>query len=62
MAHIEVSSDDRKVVLDIVDLDTEGETWTVAKCRLCGEVVTDRGHFEDTIRAAEVHADQESTR
>lgn len=35
--------------------DENGYTWARTTC---GETVSDRGHFEDTVRAAEVHVDQ----
>ena len=56
MAQIWVVSDDERVVLAVF---TDPETaWTTARCGRCGAEVTDRGHFEDTIEAAEAHADR----
>jgi hypothetical protein len=52
---VQVVSDDGRTVADVV---TSDEGWTVATCRECREEITDRGHFEDTVRAAENHVDQ----
>lgn len=56
MARVQVVSDDGRTVLDVID--ATGESDTVARCRNCGESFSDRGHFEDTVRVAEVHAEQ----
>ncbi len=55
MATVHVVSDDELIVVDIVQ-DDEG--WTTGRCQRCRTVLTDRGHFEDTVQAAGVHADK----
>lgn len=55
MSRLLVVSDDNTHVCEIV---TDEEGQTVARCP-CGAVITDRGHFEDTVRVAEVHVDAE---
>jgi hypothetical protein len=56
MARVQVVADSGLV---IVDISQDGDTgWTTGRCRSCGAVISDRGHFEDTVQAAEVHADQ----
>lgn len=55
MARVQVLSDDGSTV---VEVDTDDEGWTAGLCTGCGEQITDRGHFEDTVQACEVHVDQ----
>lgn len=55
MARVLVVSDDGAV---IVDISRDDEAWTTGRCRACRAEITDRGHFEDTVQACEVHADQ----
>lgn len=54
MARVLVVSDNGATVVPIV---TDDEGWTEGRCP-CGEAISDRGHFEDTVRAAELHVDQ----
>lgn len=54
MARVLVASDDGATVVLIV---TDDEAWTEGRCP-CGEVISDRGHFEDTVSATEMHVDQ----
>jgi hypothetical protein len=49
-----VSADDTVIV--VVSTDDEG--WTSGRCSECHALITDRGHFEDTVQAAVVHVDQ----
>ncbi len=56
MSRLLVVSDDNTHIAEVV---TDPETGhTEARCP-CGEVITDRGHFEDTCNAAGVHVDAE---
>lgn len=55
MALVQVVSDDGRTVVEIGEDDALG---TVALCTGCGERISDRGHFEDTVQAAQVHVDQ----
>jgi hypothetical protein len=55
MARVLVVSDDGAAQVEI-EQDVEGAAFGV--CDLCGERITDRGHFEDTVQAAEVHVDR----
>lgn len=54
MARVLVVSDDGATVVPIVVDDETGVTE--GRCP-CGEVISDRGRFEDTVQAAEVHVD-----
>jgi len=54
MARVLVASDDGATVAEVV---TDEEGRTVVRCP-CGEDITDRGHFEDTVQAAEIHVDR----
>jgi hypothetical protein len=54
MARVLVVSDDGATVVDIV---TDDEGRTEGLCA-CGERISDRGHFEDTVSATELHVDQ----
>lgn len=54
MARVLVASDDGVTVVEVT---TGDDGWTTAQCP-CGERISDRGHFEDTVHAAEVHVDQ----
>lgn len=56
MARVQVVSDDGRTTVDVI---TSEGGWTVGWCRVCLETMTDRGHFEDTVQASEVHVDQE---
>ncbi len=56
MSALLVTSDNGRVVLDITQDDTGA---TSAHCRACGQDITDRGHFTDTVQAASIHADSE---
>jgi hypothetical protein len=59
MAQILVKSDDNAITIDVIDKAEIGEEPNyVGNCRACGSEITDRGHFEDTMQAAERHADQ----
>lgn len=55
MAQVRVVSDDGRTT---VEIGQDGGGRTVGACDDCGEQVTDRGYFEDTVRAAENHVDQ----
>lgn len=55
MARVQVVSDDGRTVADVV---TDDEAWTVATCRVCREEITDRGQFEDTVQATEIHVER----
>lgn len=53
MSRVIVESEDGAVRVEIV---TDEEGWTVGWCtEHPDEEITDRGHFEDTIQAAELH-------
>ncbi len=57
MATILVKSDR---VLDYVceaEVMSDSDDNTIARTS-CGQEITDRGHFEDTIQATETHVDQ----
>ncbi len=56
MARVLVGSDDGTTVVPIV-MAGDGEDWAEGLCP-CGEVISDRGHFEDTVEAVRVHLDQ----
>lgn len=56
MARVQVVADGGVVLVDIAQDEETG--WTTGRCRTCPAVITDRGHFEDTVQASEVHADQ----
>ncbi len=56
MARVQVVSDDGATVVPIVMVG-EDEDWVEGVCP-CGEVISDRGQFEDTVQAVEVHVDQ----
>ena len=55
MARVLVVSDDGATVVPIVMVGAD-EDWAEGECP-CGEVISDRGHFEDTVQAVEVHVD-----
>ncbi|GAA0494262.1 hypothetical protein Ade02nite_20490 [Paractinoplanes deccanensis] len=56
MARTLVVSEDGATV---VEVSTDDETgWTTGRCRACRAVISDRGHFEDTVEASGLHADQ----
>ena len=55
MARVLVVSDDDATV---VDVETDEDGATVGRCP-CGEAISDRGHFEDTVQAVELHVDQQ---
>lgn len=58
MSRVLVVSDDGATVVEIRDANRpDGEPWTEGRCP-CGEVISDRGHFEDTVQAVEIHVDQ----
>lgn len=54
MARVLVASDDGSTTVEILDEDD----YTTGTCDRCGETLSDRGHFEDTIQAAQIHLDQ----
>lgn len=57
MARVLVVSDDGATVVVLRDADRpDGEPWTEGHCP-CGEVISDRGRFEDTVQAVQVHVD-----
>nr|WP_221374467.1 hypothetical protein [Actinoplanes polyasparticus] len=53
MAQVLVASDDGATVVEIVQDD---EVGAFGVCP-CGDRISDRGHFEDTVQAVEVHVD-----
>ncbi len=55
MVRILVVSDDGATT---VEISTDGEGWTSGLCDRCGETISDRSHFEDTVQAAEIHVDR----
>jgi hypothetical protein len=55
MAQVVVVSDDGATVVPIVMVGADGD-YTEGVCP-CGEVISDRGHFEDTVQAVEIHVD-----
>jgi hypothetical protein len=55
MARVLVVSDDGAITVEIERQDADA--WTFGVCP-CGEVISDRGHFEDTVNAVELHVDQ----
>lgn len=55
MARILVVSDDGATA---VEISTDDEGWTTGRCRVCLALITDRGHFEDTVEQCGIHADQ----
>jgi hypothetical protein len=57
MARVLVVSDDGATVVPIVQVGEAGD-YTEGPCP-CGEVISDRGHFEDTVEAVKVHVDNE---
>ena len=58
MARVQVVSDDGRIVVPIVvDVDLHGDEWAEGICPACGETISDRGHFEDTVEAVKVHLD-----
>ena len=59
MARVQVVSDDGRIVVPIVvDVDLHGDEWAEGTCPVCGETITDRGNFEDTVQAAQIHVDR----
>jgi hypothetical protein len=56
MARVLVVSDDGATVVPIVRAGEDGDR-TEGRCP-CGEIISDRGHFEDTVQAVELHVDQ----
>lgn len=36
----------------------DADAWTFGICPRCDEKITDRGHFEDTIQAIQIHIDR----
>lgn len=56
MSRVLVVSDDGATTVEIEQ--QEADAWTFGVCSRCSEVITDRGHFEDTVQAAEIHVDQ----
>lgn len=57
MARVLVVSDDGATVVPIVMVGADGDN-AEGVCP-CGEVISDRGHFEDTVQAVQVHVDQQ---
>lgn len=57
MSRVQVVSDDGRTVVDIAEEDRDGEPWAIAVCSVCGRIEDDRGHFEDTVQAAQNHID-----
>ncbi len=55
MARILVVSDDDAVT---VEVRTDDEGWTAGRCSECLALITDRGHFADTVQASGIHVDQ----
>lgn len=56
MANLLVVSDDGLTTVYVDSVEVDGEPYTLARCQ-CGEEITDRGHFEDTVQAAVIHVD-----
>jgi hypothetical protein len=56
MARVLVASDDGATMVPIAQTGVDGD-WTEGVCP-CGEAISDRGHFEDTVQAVQVHVDQ----
>lgn len=59
MSRVLVVSGDGNTVIEIV---TNEDGWTFGVCPRCGDAITDRGHFEDTVEACGVHVDQHRAR
>ena len=58
MATIEVKGQRcTATVLDTTDIDSGDEPWYVARTG-GGLEITDRGNFQDTMQAAEIHVDR----
>lgn len=56
MAHILIQSETDPAHVIRVQADGQGE-WHSGHCFRCGEYITDRGAFEDTVEAIRVHVD-----
>ncbi|BAL87232.1 hypothetical protein AMIS_20120 [Actinoplanes missouriensis 431] len=56
MARVLVVSDDEATVVPIVVVG-DNEDYVQGECP-CGEVISDRGQFEDTVQATVIHVDQ----
>lgn len=58
MAKILVISDDEQVSAEIhLIIDEYGDEWIEGVCDRCGETLTDRGQFADTLEATSIHVD-----
>jgi len=58
MARVLVVSDDSTTTVEIRVDDVNGAYGTCSDDH-CLDIIYDRGHFEDTVQAAEVHVDQQ---
>lgn len=59
MARVLVVSDDGAIQVPIGwAVGPDGDDWAEGVCP-CGAVISDRGHFEDTVQAVELHVDNE---
>lgn len=56
MARVQVVSDDGATVVPIVLTGIEGD-YTEGACP-CGEVISVRGQFENTVRQVQIHLDR----
>jgi diaminopimelate decarboxylase len=56
MAHILIQSE--KDPQQVIQVRTDNEGNTYGFHLKCGQKITDRGHFEDTVQAIEIHVDQ----
>jgi len=57
MARIVIHSDTRTLAIPVIIDEDEG---AYGDCPSCGERITDRGHFEDTLEAIQIHVDRET--
>jgi hypothetical protein len=57
MARVLVVSDDEATTVEI-RLDDLNGAYGMCSRDECRDIITDRGHFEDTVQAAELHVDQ----
>jgi len=57
MARVLVVSDDGATTVEIRVDDVSGAYGMCSRDE-CTDVITDRGHYEDTVQAAEIHVDR----
>lgn len=57
MAHILIVSESDPTFVIKVEETEDGEA-IYGDCKQCGDRISDRGHFEDTIQAIQIHVDR----